>query len=384
MTEQTSKTIGIDDAVRLVAAMVNNGELDQAMSLSEQLCTAAPDNPDVLHVSAGLWWKVDKSDRAIAMQERLVALEPGTATHHGRLLYFLRETGDIPGALAAAQAGVRECPSNPTLINALGMLQLNTGDLQASRQTFENAILALPENPTAHQNLSLVLLAEGRAEDAVNAFSRGLIPLEPVDFEANYQDHQHLGEIYNGLADGYDNNDLQRTWGPQTAHVISTALGQGKLGDVLDLCCGTGSVGAAISEKADHISGVDISPGMLEKARARGIYDQLICGDIGSALRSIDRSFSVVTCSVALYHWANLTPFFDAVASVLLPNGHLIFSVDPANDEMDIGQSTPREYAHSRAYIRRETASAGLREISITVDTHRSYPGFWCVFQRPS
>ena len=51
------------------------------------------------------------------------------------------------------------------------------------------------------------------------------------------------------------------------AHVISTALGQGKLGDVLDLCCGTGSVGAAISEKADHISGVDISSGMLEKAR---------------------------------------------------------------------------------------------------------------------
>ena len=54
MTEQTSKTIGLDDAVRLVAAMVNNGELDQAMSSSEQLCAAAPDHPDVLYVSADL------------------------------------------------------------------------------------------------------------------------------------------------------------------------------------------------------------------------------------------------------------------------------------------------------------------------------------------
>ena len=102
MTEQTSKTIGIDDAVRLVAAMVNNGELDQAMSLSEQLCTAAPDNPDVLHVSAGLWWKVDKSDRAIAMQERLVAPEPGTAAHIGRLFNFLHKmhkTRDVLYAL---------------------------------------------------------------------------------------------------------------------------------------------------------------------------------------------------------------------------------------------------------------------------------------------
>ena len=384
MTEQTSKTIGIDDAVRLVTAMVNSGELDQAMSLSEQLCTAAPDHPDVLYVSAGLSWRVDKSDRAIAIQKRLVALEPGTATHHERLLYFLRETGDISGALAAAEAGVRECPSSPTLINALGMLQLNTGNLQGSRQTFENAILAFPKSPTAHQNLSLVLLAEGLAEDAVNAFSRGLTPLKPVDFESKYQDHQHIGEIYNGLAQGYDANDLQRAWGPQTAQVIRAALGPGKHGDVLDLCCGTGSVGAAISEQTDHITGIDVSAGMLDKARARGIYDQLICADICQALRSIDRSFSVVTCSSALYHWADLSLFFDAVASVLLPNGHLIFSVDPASDEMDIGQSAPSEYAHSRSYIRRVTASAGFREISITIDAHRSYPGFWCVFQRIS
>ncbi len=384
MNEKSLKTLGLDDAVRLIATMVNNGDMGQAVALAEQLLLAAPGHPDTLYVSAGVFWKVGDPNQAIAIQKRLVAAQSGAAKHHERLIYFLRETGDISEALAAAQAGIRECPSNPRLINALGMLQLNTGDLQASRQTFENAILALPENPTAHQNLSLILLAEGRAEDAVNAFSRGLIPLDPVDFEANYQEPQHLGEIYNGLANGYDANDLHRTWGRKTAHVIRAALGQGKLGDVLDLCCGTGSIGAAISEQTDHLSGIDISSGMLEKARARGIYDQLICADIGSALRSIDRSFSVVTCSAALYHWANLTPFFNAVARVLLPDGHLIFSVDPANDEMDIGQSAPSEYAHSRAYIRRVTASAGLREISITIDTHRSYPGFWCVFQRPS
>jgi len=69
---------------------------------------------------------------------------------------------------------------------------------------------------------------------------------------------------------------------------------------------------------------------------------------------------------------------------VLAPSGHLIFSVDPVNDELDIGQSAPGEYAHSRAYIRRLTAGAGLREISITIDVHRAYPGFWCVFQRPA
>ena len=55
ITEQTSKIIGIDDAVRLVAAMLNNGEWEQAMSLSGKLCAAAPDHPDVSYVSAGLF-----------------------------------------------------------------------------------------------------------------------------------------------------------------------------------------------------------------------------------------------------------------------------------------------------------------------------------------
>jgi len=70
----------------------------------------------------------------------------------------------------------------------------------------------------------------------------------------------------------------------------------------------------------------------------------------------MDRSFSVVTCSVALYHWASLKPFSDKVTSVLLPDGYLIFSVDPANDELDVGQSAPGEYTHSRTYILRITA----------------------------
>ncbi len=384
MNEQPPNSLGIEDAVQLIVTMINNGDLDQAVTLAGQLYAAAPDHLDVLYVCAGLYWKIGEHNQATAIQQRLVAAQPANAGHHERFIYFLRETGDVSGALAAAQAAVRECPSNPTLINALGILQLNIGDLQGSRKTFESAIHAFPDNLNANQNLSLVLLTEGRPEDAINAFSGALIPLEFVDMVAKDQEHQRLSKTYDGLAQSYDSNELQRTWGRQTAQVIRTALGKDNLGDVLDLCCGTGSVGAAISAQTDHITGIDISRGMLEKARARGVYDQLITADILQALPSMDRSFSVVTCSVALYHWANLKPFFDKVTSVLLPDGYLIFSVDPANDELDVGQSAPGEYAHSRAYIRRVTADAGLREISITIDAHRTYPGFWCVFQRPA
>ena len=35
---------------------------------------------------------------------------------------------------------------------------------------------------------------------------------------------------------------------------------------------------------AAHLTGIDLSPAMIEKARARGIYDSLIVGDIETAL----------------------------------------------------------------------------------------------------
>ena len=134
MNERPSNNLGIEDAVQLIVTMINNGDLDQAVTLAGQLHAAAPDHLDVLYVCAGLYWKIGERNQAIALQQRLVAAQPANAGHHERCIYFLRETGDVSGALAAAQTAVRECPSNPTLINALGILQLNIGDLQGSRK----------------------------------------------------------------------------------------------------------------------------------------------------------------------------------------------------------------------------------------------------------
>src|SRR5688500_4918458 len=48
-----------------------------------------------------------------------------------------------------------------------------------------------------------------------------------------------------------------------------------RFGSVLDLGCGTGLAGSAIRPFCDWLVGVDLSPAMIERARAKGIYDQL-------------------------------------------------------------------------------------------------------------
>src|SRR5580693_8014445 len=40
----------------------------------------------------------------------------------------------------------------------------------------------------------------------------------------------------------------------------------------IDLGCGTGLAAAAFAREVDHFTGIDLSPGMIEKAKATGLY----------------------------------------------------------------------------------------------------------------
>src|ERR1700727_2692875 len=48
----------------------------------------------------------------------------------------------------------------------------------------------------------------------------------------------------------------------------------------IDLGCGTGLAAAAFAKEVDHFTGIDLSPRMIERARASGFYAQLEIADM--------------------------------------------------------------------------------------------------------
>ena len=48
----------------------------------------------------------------------------------------------------------------------------------------------------------------------------------------------------------------------------------------VDLGCGTGLMGPLLRPLTDRLDGVDLSPRMLEAARAKGVYDSLAVAEI--------------------------------------------------------------------------------------------------------
>ncbi len=87
----------------------------------------------------------------------------------------------------------------------------------------------------------------------------------------------------------------------------------------VDLACGTGRIGAWLAARgARRVDGVDVSPEMLEHARARAIYAALHCADIRHTPLS-DGAADLVVNVLSIEHLPALAPFYAEVARLCRP-----------------------------------------------------------------
>lgn len=104
--------------------------------------------------------------------------------------------------------------------------------------------------------------------------------------------------------------------------------------DVLDVGCGTGAVLELLHGEypEKRLTGLDLTPRMIEMARAKQLENvRFIVGD-AEALPFESRSFDVVLCSNSFHHYPHPEKFFSEAARVLRPGGRLILRDYTSND----------------------------------------------------
>jgi ubiquinone/menaquinone biosynthesis C-methylase UbiE len=99
---------------------------------------------------------------------------------------------------------------------------------------------------------------------------------------------------------------------------------------VLDVACGTGLVSFALAPQAREIVGIDISPGMLAKARQirhrQGVRNvRFILGE-AAHMPFKDGEFDVVVCRLAIHHFSQPEREIREMARVLKAGGRLVIS----------------------------------------------------------
>ncbi len=91
--------------------------------------------------------------------------------------------------------------------------------------------------------------------------------------------------------------------------------------ELLEVGCGTGLVLERLARFASHAKGIDLSPGMLEKARERQL--DVVEGS-ATELPFADASFDVTCSFKVLAHVPDIDRALSEMARVTRPGGHII------------------------------------------------------------
>jgi predicted TPR repeat methyltransferase len=275
--------------------------------------------------------------------------------------------GDWSAAADLYEQTVEQAPHWAAAWFALAEAREKLGDLDAAALAFRGSLAAdIADAQGAAARLALI--------------GRGDVPdtLPPA----------YVARLFNDYAPRFDVH-LTKNLGYRAPALIAEALSAAapdrRFASALDFGCGTGLMGEALRDRADRLTGIDLAPGMIVKARQRGAYDELKVGDAVAMLTSGPRAtFDLIVAADALVYIGDLAPLFAAVETALNRQGLFAFSAETCRGDGFRLQPTMR-FAHSRSYVEATAREAGLQPLLIqSASTRREagadVPGLICVF----
>lgn len=284
-----------------------------------------------------------RDGEAVPCFERALALDPSHAKSWNNLGGSQQRLGRIERAIAAYREAMRRDPALIEPCLNLGRLHENRGDLAGAAACLRAALAHHPQNGTL---VHLLAAIEGRNT-----------PRAPCEYVAS---------LFDGIAGQFERHlvdDLEYRV-PEALAAIARPFLEGTLpaAQVLDLGCGTGLVGAALAATGARITGVDLSPRMLELAAKRNVYERLVQADVLEALAQAEAASvrAVLAADVFIYIGA-LEEVFRGAARALSPGGIFAFSVE-AQDRGSYRLQPTGRYAHALGYLRGLAAAEGLTE----------------------
>lgn len=152
----------------------------------------------------------------------------------------------------------------------------------------------------------------------------------------------------------------------------------------LDLGCGTGLAGVLFAPVTARLSGVDLSPAMLEKAKLLDLYASLGAGEMRGALEQAPNGvFDLILAADAFCYVEDLAPLFHAARAALAKEGLFAFTLETHEGEGVLLRETLR-YAHAEDHVRRLAGEAGFVLVLIEKASTRAEkgipaPGLVCV-----
>lgn len=358
------------------------GQHDAALRLIGNALEVAPDYVDArnnlgnVQKEMGLFADAERSYRQV------LEARPDFALAHNNLGVVLRAQDRLPEAAECYRAALAIAPTFAQGWINLGHVLKKTGEDKEALTAYRNAILHSPENPEAYRNLARALVSQGRREEALDIYRQW----EKIDPDNPVVRHHiaacegtasgtgaperasdaYVQTVFDRFAGSFDNvlEKLGYRAPMLCGEMAATLLGapQASL-DILDAGCGTGLCGPLLRPFARKLAGVDLSGGMLAKARERGGYDDLQEGELTAWLQQQSAAWDMIVSADTLCYFGALDAVFAAAAGALRPEGHLVFTVEQTAEAAPDATSLLHphgRYSHAEHYVRAALERAGF------------------------
>jgi predicted TPR repeat methyltransferase len=356
------------------------GEVAQAESIYIELLRRSPNDADALHYLGVLRMSQGNRADAVELVKQSLDLAPGNAHAWNSLGNMLVKCQESRAALVAYGKATAIQPGQAEFWFNLANLHVTLTQLNEAVSCFQRVVALQPKFPGAYENLALLLDKENRHAERLETLRawRAADPGNPVPEHMlaaaaggpvpERASDQFVAQHFDQFADHFDASleRLQYATPPLISDVLALAIPANNRGsEVLDIGCGTGLLGALLRHGARRLVGVDLSKRMLEKARARRVYDELHEAELVAYLRAHPAAYDVVTCADTFVYFGVLEEAFQASASALRPGGFLAFSVEaePAGAAGSYRLNRHGRYSHRADYVRACLAAAQLQVV---------------------
>lgn len=321
--------------------------------------------------------KAGDGARAEAGLQAVLARWPG----QGDALHFLgllrHQQGRSAQAIELLRQATAALPSEPGPWNNLGNVHAALQQWPQAESAYRAALALQSGFADALANLANACMRQGRLDEAA-AHYRQALALEPAQALWRHQlaachpdrpppraSDGYLQQVFDAAAASFDQHlgSLQYQAPQRVAAAVRRLWGEPQaLLDVADLGCGTGLSAADLRPYARHLAGCDLSAGMLEQARRRGLYDTLVQQDLSDFLHAHAGGLDLLVCADTLIYIGDLTPVMAAAAQALRPGGRFVFSIEalPDDDAQPLRLQPHGRFAHRADHVRQACSSAGL------------------------
>ncbi len=425
MSDEPKREITVVQALEMAVRLHRNDQLAQAEEIYVDILTHLPDEPDALNFLGVLRFEQGRLDEALHFIARSVQIRPEAAGAWLNLSNVLLESGEFDEAAKVLDRVVALDPGHIDAYNNLGVLHGRRKDWAAAEKCFRLALERSPDHVFTLYNLGNLCFQTGRNREAIefctaamgmdpsNSHSREVLCAALIadgqidrgkqllnDWLAAQPDnpralHQlasagfaeapprasdlYVQQTFDSFAASFDAK--LASLGYNAPRFVAEALNElgprlPRGGVVLDAGCGTGLCVDFLRPLAQRLEGVDLSGGMLSRARSRGGYDALHQAELTAFLHaSLDR-YDIVASADTLNYFGDLEPVFGGVRRSMRAGGVFAATLEALDGEgVDHQLTLSGRYAHSAVYLERLLQQSGMQLVNLTRQVLRREAG---------